>query len=81
MNVSTPGVVERASKEISRRIHSLGFKTSKRTKSVDEGGQVESGTGSCNEQSDQIKAGSTDKKKKTRPEDEKQAAAISESDR
>eukprot|EP00095_Tigriopus_kingsejongensis_P005870 maker-scaffold38_size502422-snap-gene-2.17 protein:Tk05870 transcript:maker-scaffold38_size502422-snap-gene-2.17-mRNA-1 annotation:"f-box lrr-repeat protein 16" len=32
-----PGVVERASKEISRRIHSLGFKSSssKRTKSVD----------------------------------------------
>ena len=29
MSVSTPGVVERASKEISRRIHSLGFKTSR----------------------------------------------------
>ena len=33
MSVSTPGVVERASKEISRRIHSLGFKTSSSSKS------------------------------------------------
>jgi len=83
MNVSTPGVVERASKEISRRIHSLGFKSSKRNKSVDEGSSSESGTGSSSvEHSDQIKTGNTDRKKKTKTEEEKQAAAaISESDR
>ena len=44
-----PGVVERASKEISRRIHSLGFKSSssKRAKSVDtsDRGGAAAGTG------------------------------------
>ena len=37
--MSGPGVVERASKEISRRIHSLGF--SKRARSQDRGGDHE----------------------------------------